>query len=233
MNKKVCIYYIICIHIILVAVLIKPDFISQVNRQLGAQPPEITKHFRSMVAFHSRIDKNLPPKSILFIGDSHIQGLAVSAISPNAVNYGIGKDTTVGVMQRLHYYKSIPASKSVVLAIGFNDLKRRENENILQNIEKILDYFPAKIDIILCAIHPVGENKHAAYNERIKDLNKSLKKISMQYNNVTYLNSFNSALSSGKYLLPKYHLPDGIHLSKEGYSVWIAKLANTLSKIKE
>lgn len=233
MHKKTFICYLVCIHLILVTILIKSDFIYLVKMKLGSQPEEITDYYHSLTAFHFRIDKNLPPKSTLFIGDSHVQGLAVSAISSDAVNYGIGNDTTVGVLQRLPYYESLTSSKAVVLAIGFNDLRFRNNAIITENIKKILNYFPTKFKVILCAINPVGKEKHDIYTQRISKINKSLEIISTQYSNVIYLNSFSAALSPTGYLLPEYHLSDNIHLSKRGYDLWIAKLIGALNNSKE
>ena len=229
MYKKSLLIYIACVHVILAVVLIKSDFIYLVKEKISAQPEEFTEHYRTMVAFHMRIDRNTPSESTIFIGDSHIQGLAVSAISPNAVNYGIGNDSTVGVIERLPYYESLSSSKLVVLAIGFNDLKRRNNEEITENIKTILMYIPSKSRIILCAINPVGEKKHETYGDRINILNNSLRQISMQYSNVTYLNSFKEALSPKGYLQQKYLLPDNIHLSEQGYSIWIAKLTDIIN----
>ncbi len=233
MQKKAAIIYIVCIHVVLVTVLIKSNFIYQVKIKLGVQAEEITEYYRSMFAFHLRVDQNLPPESIIFIGDSHTQGLAVSAISPSSVNYGIGGDTTIGVMKRLPYYRSLSESKAVVLTIGFNDLGRRNNNEITDNIEKLLKYFQPNLSVILCAIPPVGKKEHKTYNHRIKELNASMRKMTMNYSHISYVDSFNGARSSEGYLLSEYHLSDGIHLSKQGYNLWITQLINTLNKIKE
>ena len=56
----------------------------------------------------------------MFLGDSHVQGLAVSSITPNAVNLGIGGNTTVGLIQRLQNLKSLQLARTVVIAIGYN-----------------------------------------------------------------------------------------------------------------
>ena len=232
MRNKVFISYVICLHILLITVLVKSDFIYKVRMRLQELPDEITQHYRIMVAFHSRVDKNLPSGAVYFIGDSHTQGLAVSAISPHAVNYGIGNDTTVGVIKRLPQYKSLSTAGAVVLAIGYNDLRRRNNKEIAENIEKILNYLPAQTTIILCALHPIGTkvNKSDSYTQRIMELNSSLEKISRNYINVTFVSAF-EALSDKGNLISQYHLQDGVHLSKEGYAIWISKLANILKKI--
>jgi lysophospholipase L1-like esterase len=211
-------------------VLIKSNFISKIEIKLGLLPEEITNYYHTMVAFHHRVDKNLPDGSVLFIGDSHIQGLAVSAISPHSVNYGIGRDTTVGVINRLPYYGSLSSAKAVVLSIGFNDLRYRENSEIADNIDRILQYFSPTTTVVLCAIIPIDEVvlNDKSYNQRIINLNDLIREKGREYSNVIFLNIRNSLISESN-LLPKFHIGDGIHLNKEGYDIWIYKLVIALN----
>jgi len=129
MKKRFTITYLIGIHLFLAVVLLKSDFNDRVEHKFGihtaAQSPEITQHFHRMLHYHKRMDGNVPEGSVIFIGDSITQGLCVSAIASPAVNYGIGSDTTVGILQRLPYYNSIKRASAVVLAIGINDIRRR------------------------------------------------------------------------------------------------------------
>lgn len=230
MSRRAWKFYIICIHFILALVLIKSDFIYKVKLKLGAQPEESTHYYDDMVAYHSRIDNNTPHNSVVFIGDSHIQGLAVSAVTNNAVNYGIGGDTTIGVLKRLPYYKSLISSKAVVIEIGFNDLRHRNSIEITENIVKILEYIPDQTKVILCAVHPVGKELHKIYNQRIRGLNSSLEKISNDHINVIFLNTFNKILSTEGYMPSEYLLSDGVHLSTQGYELWITMISEALKK---
>jgi lysophospholipase L1-like esterase len=228
-NKRIFSIYVFMIHCFLIFILTKSDFLNKVYKKIDSTPDEVTPYYRELVSFHSRIDKNLPLGSVLIIGDSHIQGLAVSAISPLAVNYGIGNDTTVGVIQRLPLYKSIENSRAVVLSIGFNDLRRRDNAQIYKNIDKILEYFPPNKKVILCSINPVAESNksYSKYKQRIIDLNLSFSSLSDKYMNTTFLNSFYD-LSYDGYLRKDYQLADGVHLNKEGYEVLIKNIVEAL-----
>ena len=98
-----------------------------------------------MLGYHKRMDGNIPDDSTIFIGDSLTQSLAVSAISPRSVNYGIGNDTLIGVLKRIGEYKSIYRSSMIVIAVGINDLKIGKNiEEILYNYEAIIKKIPHK-----------------------------------------------------------------------------------------
>jgi len=73
-----------------------------------------------VLAFQLRVDKNLTEEYLIFIGDSHIQGLAVQEISSKSINYGIGADTTLGVLNRASKYQSVLTSAAVIFHIVIN-----------------------------------------------------------------------------------------------------------------
>ena len=120
--------YLLLLHLFIVIVLAKSDFLPKLSYYAGINStPEITKHYTRMMMYHERMDSSIPTGSVIFIGDSITQGLATSAISQLSVNYGIGSDTTLGVIERLDTYHSINTAKAVVIAIGINDIKRRND----------------------------------------------------------------------------------------------------------
>ncbi|WP_100656722.1 GDSL-type esterase/lipase family protein [Alteromonas flava] len=231
MLKKISWSYFIVIHLALALVIIKSDFLQRVERKLGFNQTEITQHYKTMTSFHARIDSNLPQNSIIFIGDSHIQGLAVSAINDRAVNFGIGNDTTFGVLQRLEQYRSIQSSAAVVVSIGFNDLRYRENEEIIENITKILNFIPSHKKVLLTALLPVGKKLHKKYNGRITAINKRLFDLTLRRHNVHFIEAFGSFLNKEGYLEEKYLLRDNVHLSSLGYKIWIMELRKALKHL--
>jgi hypothetical protein len=113
---------------------------------------EITDYLNRIFSYHIRMDGNIPDGAVIFIGDSLIQSLCVSAIACPSVNYGIGGDTTVGVLHRLPFYHSITRASVVVLSIGINDMKYRTNEEILSNYKIIINKIPHKVRIIFSAL---------------------------------------------------------------------------------
>ena len=103
------------------------------------------------------IDPNVPSGSAIFIGDSITQGLCVSAVFTPSVNYGIGSDTTLGVLKRIPKYQSLNRASMVILEVGVNDLKRRKDEEILSNYSSILKLLPSHLSVIISGILPVNE----------------------------------------------------------------------------
>ncbi len=229
-KKTLLITYLVCLHLLLLSFLMERQLSDFFHNNVVEKDTELTDYFHTMVAFQQRIDKNLAPKSALFIGDSLTQGLAVSRITSNAVNYGIGNDTTVGVIDRLPLYQSIESSKFIVLAIGVNDFKYRSIEQIIANFDVILLMLSSARQIIISAILPVDENaQHYIKNNEIKRLNTSLAELSLNFPNADYFD-ISDKLSLSENLIDHYHVGDGVHLNKAGYDIWINNLKTWLAK---
>lgn len=223
--RTLIIAYLAILHFALVFIIIKTDFIPKLEQKLGYLPDELTPFYNKLVASHSRIDANLPDKTTLFIGDSITQGLAVSAVATPSVNYGIGMDTSYGVLQRIGKYKSLENAKAVVLAIGYNDLRRRKNDEILVNYKRILDIIPRQTKIIISAILPVDERIIGiGYNGRIRKINNALKSLSQSKSNMVFTDATENLQDSSQNLAMEYHEGDGIHLNAKGYEIWIKAL---------
>ena len=225
--------YLLLIHSVLVIVLMKTDFIFQVRTKLGHKVtvPELTYNYKNMLAYHQRIDKNIPDKSIVFIGDSMIQGLAVSAISPQAVNFGIGQDTTLGVINRIPLYTSLERSKLIIFAVGVNDLGRRSNKQIIENYRHIINIIPNQTPVLFSAVLPV-HSKDLSINKRIHGLNKHLKDLCQERDDIYFLDISNHIINSDGSLDVKYHIGDGLHLNELGNTIWIDKLKKYINIIR-
>jgi len=238
MTKKIKILiwlYLILIHVFLSIVLVKTDAISRVYEKLGINVAknELSRHYHIMVGFHNRINKNMNAGSVVFIGDSITQGLAVSEVSDKSVNFGIGGDTTLGVITRLGEYTALDKSQLIVLAIGINDLKYRNNQEIILNFINIFERLPADIPILVSAILPVDEisSEKNNYNKRINAINTELKKISIENSRLYFMDISKNIIDSTGNLEDKYHNGDGVHISRLGYQVWIEYLKESILKI--
>jgi lysophospholipase L1-like esterase len=194
---------------------------------------ELTDHFRRMTTYHERMDGNVPEGAVLFIGDSITQGLCVSAICAHGVNYGIGSDTTAGVLERLPLYASIERSAAVVLAIGVNDLRRREDKFILENLRDIIEAVTRHVPVVVSAVLPLDERVEAVgpdRNARIAALNSSIASLCADYDACVYADASSLLLDAGGSLAAAYHVGDGVHPNTAGYDKWISILRKGLDK---
>lgn len=234
--------YLIAVHVLLVIILLKSDFIDRIQNKLWAgnhplQSSELTHHYHRMLGYHKRMDGNVPDGAVIFIGDSITQGLCVSAVAVPSVNYGIGSDTTFGVLKRLLDYRSISRADAVVTAIGINDFRYRSDENIAQNYQTILEQISKTTPVIISAVLPVDETARAArgwggISHRINTLNSHLERFAQSMDNVFFVDAGPGLLDDTGNLADIYHIGDGVHLNAAGNAVWIDVLKNEVQKIR-
>jgi len=232
-HTKTFYIYLILLHFALATVVIKSNFIPQLESKLGVtKPPEFNEYFKETLIYQQRMDASIPDNAVIFIGDSITQSLAVSAVAPISVNYGIGSDTTVGVLKRLPSYKnSIKRAKAVVITVGLSDLSKRSHDEIIQNFQKIINSIPRNITIIFNAVFPVDERieNNAGLNQKIRQLNTELKVLMKLRPNLFFINSGDKLRDTDNNLSNKYHTGDGIHLNPAAYKIWITDLKATLN----
>jgi lysophospholipase L1-like esterase len=206
--------------------------LSFLKNSLEPSSPELSNYYYRITSYHQRMDGNIPKGAILFIGDSITQGLAVTAVADKGINFGIGSDTTLGVLERIHHYDSIKRCQAVVLAIVVNDLRRRENDEILLNYKSILSFIPDDIPVIFSAVLPIDQRikkDRDNWNNRIASLNESAKEICDSAVNCIFIDSGDKLVDETGNLNSSFHIGDGVHLSTPGYEIWIEDMKNALS----
>ncbi len=203
------------------------------ERSAAAMPGEgeLTEHFRRMCRYHERMDGNVPDGAVLFIGDSITQGLCVAAVCDRGVNYGIGSDTTAGVIERLPLYGSIARAKAVVLAIGVNDLRRRDDAVILENLREIMTRMTADTSLVVSAVLPLDERVESVgpdRNKRIANLNGQIAALCADFERCVFVDASSALLDTDGSLAAAYHVGDGVHPNTAGYDRWIRALRQGL-----
>lgn len=188
--------YAIALHALLAYLLLKP-------RQ-APNPVETTRRF------HAWADPHVPDGAVLFFGDSITQGLATSAVSERAVNFGIGRQTSAQLLAALPGYRSIERAGAVYLQIGANDFLNRTPEGLegrLASIDSAFDGIP-RVWTGIHAIRGVDAARIARANAAIE--------------------ARCTADPRCRYVQPlpddaRYYR-DHVHLSDAGYERWIAAL---------
>ena len=238
MRRSVLIAYLVLIHGLLVLVLMKSDFLQKAGRKLGVTPQkqEIAEHYKGMLSFHVRMDGNVPYQAVVFIGDSSIQGLYADAVACPSVSYGIGSDTTVGVLRRLPHYRSLTHASAVVLAIGGNDMKYRDNQAIVQNYRRILQAIPQGVPVVCSAVLPVNETMMTPggfSNARIRSLNAALQSLCTSDPRCIFLDVGSKLVDSAGNLSASFQDGDGLHLNSAGNQIWIDELRDAVKKAQQ
>lgn len=178
---------------------------------------------------------------LVFIGDSITQGWegrgknvwAKFYGKRNAVNLGIGGDRTQHVIWRLDNGNLTGiAPKAAVIMIGTNNSGSNSPEEIAEGVTAIvrqLQKKTPKTKILLLATFPRGANpadKRRQVNERS---NAIVAKLATN-DHVFYLDIGKEFLSD-EGLLSKEIMPDLLHLSERGYTIWAESIEPTLAKL--
>ncbi len=234
--RKITISYLLILHFLIIAGLVYPERMLQQLLSTGFVSWDVVlkTHYRTMLAYHKSIDGEVPDHAVIFLGDSMVQGLAVDAVAPYSTNYGIGGDTTEGLIKRLPHYDSIKRSSLVIIAIGTNDLMQRGDDEILRNYQKILAFIPASVPVLISLIFPVDEEvskDRTGFNERINYLNSRLAIFCEEDTRLYCLDISTELLDEENNLSDLYHRGDGLHLSAAGRRLWIEHLKMQHQKI--
>lgn len=178
---------------------------------------------------------------LLFLGDSITEGWGNNETwkklyAPrNAVNFGIGGDTTQNVHWRITNGELEGlAPKVIVLMIGTNNFGLHDDkpEDVARGVEAILKTLRTKrpyAKILLLGMFPRDAKPETDFRKRIAAANALLAKFADE-KHITYLDI------GGKFLaadgtLPKEIMPDALHLSAKGYEVWGEAMEESLKKV--
>ncbi|WP_286833417.1 GDSL-type esterase/lipase family protein [Sphingobacterium sp. UBA7038] len=192
--------------------------------------PEI---FSSQIAMFNGMP--MDTESVVFLGNSitfwgnwteRLQNMTVK-------NRGIAGDNTYGVLERLDGIL-VHKPKLIFLMIGVNDLAQGfPDELIVHNINKIVDRIQQQsptTELVLQSLLPVNPtmgklSSHTQHAGRIPGLNCMLKGIA-KTKGAHYLDLYSQFVDSDGYLR-KNLTWDGVHLTEEGYKIWVKMLKCT------
>ncbi|MFT6734140.1 MAG: lysophospholipase L1-like esterase [Polaribacter sp.] len=227
------IIYGISLHLFIIILLLKSNAVSLISTKLFPVDKPIERTYLKTHTFYKRVNNNLTIDQTIFLGDSHIQGLAVSEVIGKSVNFGIGKDTVKRLINRMRYYDSMQSAKNIVIAVGINDLQHKSVEETLKEFKKLLKKLPKDVFVLVNGVFTIDEGKFQGQisNQNIFRLNIELKKIVNERSN-SYFLDINPQLSYNGQLIEEYHIGDGIHLSEKGYHIWIQALTQTLNNLE-
>lgn len=168
---------------------------------------------------------------IMFLGNSLTQfGDWKKLLNDSSIiNRGIAGDNTHGVLTRLNDV-IIRQPAKLFIEIGINDIAQNiPSQIIVKNILLIVERVHAqspRTKIYVASILPTNDNAKNDYpdsfnkNHLINALDNQLKQ-NAKGNRYTYIDLKNELKDKNGKLDTKYADPDGLHLNKLGYNVWI------------
>lgn len=168
---------------------------------------------------------------VMFIGDSITQGWEGAGkaewekrFAPMiTINLGFSGDRTQHVIWRLTTGKEMEGYhlKAAMIMIGTNNSGSDSAEHIAEGIENIVRIIRQKSPqtrILLLAVFPRGEKPDHPQRLKLIEVNKRISQLHDGHA-VTYLDIGNKFLNKDG-TLPKEIMPDFLHLSPKGYTIW-------------
>ncbi len=222
MKKLIFAIYIVCIHIILFSILIKPELVDKATYKLGIYPKP--SHYERLFSRHLLKNARIKEGDIVFLGDSIIEKADVKQITPKGHNLGISKDWTNGLANRIPFYRNLDKTRLLVIHIGVNDLSLQKGEvaTSFSRYQKMLTLLPSNVPTVLNSILPLAKSKENADidNAKIEQFNQMIKQYASKYPNYYYLDIASQMKDADGGLKPAYHVGDYTHLNKQGYQVF-------------
>jgi lysophospholipase L1-like esterase len=178
---------------------------------------------------------------LLFVGDSITDGWR-NAGQPvwdqhwaplKAANFGIGGDTTQGVLWRmqngeLDNFKA----KLIVLMLGTNNINRNPNDEIVDGDRLIIEEFKKRqpqAKVLLLGIFPRAQQPTDPYRASIKDINSKLAKLA-DNKQVFFMDIGNKFLTADGTLTTEI-MPDGLHPNLRGYRIWADAISGRVKEL--
>lgn len=228
-TKKVTkITYAILVHLFVIILLFKTDAWNSFSAYFSDTSP--ARDYQIRVAHQIRVARNLVPDQWLFLGDSMIEGLNVSAIRPNAVNFGIGHDRVAWLIDRIALYDKQIYNTTWVVGVGVNDIDHQSPDTLVKSMEQWLDSLPSEQRIFLLGALPIAASRREdadEFNEKVHRYNEWLMQLANKHDARYYI-APPTKLLEGDFLLESVHDRDGLHLNQAGYTIWIEHLRDAL-----
>ncbi|WP_353572718.1 GDSL-type esterase/lipase family protein [Candidatus Albibeggiatoa sp. nov. BB20] len=232
MKKATFVIYTICIHIVLVSVLVKPDLVHTATYKLGIYPAPL--HYERLLAGHLLKNSRIQDGDIVFLGDSIMEKTDISQITSKGHNLGISMDWTGGLSDRIPLYRTLDRASLLMVHIGVNDLSLRKGgvTDCFSRYEKMLDLLPKNIPVVLNSVLPLGEAKEHSQvdNEKIERFNQLIKQYADNRANYYYLDIARHMKNKNGALKDEYYIHDYIHLNQQGYVAFIQAIKTFLNQ---
>lgn len=173
-----------------------------------------------------------PERLTILLGDSISLWFPNDLLSTNRtwLNQGISGENSTGLLRRLNILDQTTPD-TIFLMIGINDLLRGDSDElILSNHRQIISYLQTthpSTQIVVQSILPHSaeaatwegrDRLLAVSNQRIVNLNRELEAIAAE-NGVDFLNLY-PLFTDDRGNLPMNLSTDGLHLNRDGYTVW-------------
>lgn len=174
--------YLLALHVFVLVLVVKTDFLTLAGKTLGLLPPEEwTDDFTAQTLTLAERDRALAKGAVVLLGDSIMAEVPAGLVDGRGRNLAIPGDTVRMLSRRLPVLRSLEQAHAIVLGIGVNDLKYRSPTTIAADYAALLMRLPDAVPVIVLSVLPVDETATVVArrgylrNAAISDLNARLR----------------------------------------------------------
>ncbi len=165
-----------------------------------------------------------PSKTLLFIGNSLIEYGNWQEFFPEykVYSFGVAGETVEGVLARLpRITEEAPHADFVFLMSGLNNIAI-DDWNFLTTYESILDRLSHTYPDAEIFVHSLLPTMLLEWIplDTLREANKRLHELAIK-KRVKFIDLFSHFLDREGKPIESYFLPDGVHLTPEGYTAWV------------
>jgi lysophospholipase L1-like esterase len=208
-----------------------------IGYRYGAPKPAEFMRFsqESLFQSHLRRDGQLRHGSLMLLGSSHIAGLQLPYVEYEVANFGIGGDSSAGLLKRVRRYQGLQTASVVILNTGINDFGHLTYAQSAKNITQIAEMLADVPLLIWTSLLPVAlpAESHKVDAARTHTVNTLITELCAIHRRCRYIDVMALLSDSSGRLKPEYDSGDGIHLSTHGYQVWLKALSLSLPAFQE
>lgn len=174
--------------------------------------PQALRRIEAAQRHHFAQEPFQPTGEIVFLGDSLTASLAVGAVAPGAVNYGIPGQTTELLLEAMPHYTSLERASVVVLTIGTVDMVSGRERGVEDRLAAIADRIPGRL---------VWNGLPPSTRVDVRGVNATIRRLCSGKPRCTYVPP-----AAGSEDLQQ----DGVHLRASGYTRWIVAMRAALAQ---
>lgn len=225
--------YVLVLHLVVVGLIWSPELYSKISYRVnnGLNKIKIDYNRAAVATMLRKQVANADGNTVLFIGDSLVQGLNTSRFDTNVLNLGIGHDQIHHVEARLKSYPNSHKTKALIISVGINDLYHEDLKKAQQRYIELFTYLKRYPQVLIHGILPVDPAKLGQQITRdIVEFNDFLQDQVSTMANVDYIAPPPGLSLGANSLAPIYHVGDGLHLNSQGNEVWLQYLAGRINE---
>jgi len=220
--------YLAMLHVVLATLIFKTDFPVWAGKTFGLLPPEEWNEslYQGILTLAER-NRRVRPGSVVLIGDSLVAQLDPRLIGPDTVNLGLGGETIVTLRRHLPVLTALEAAREIVLLVGVNDFRFRNEPQIATDYAALLRELPHHVPVLAVSILPVDERaekmRERPYlrNQRFRVVNANIQQLCTDRRDCRFLDAW-PAMTGGDATggtTAALLSADGLHLGPEGERV--------------